>query len=87
LKSIHRFSSTADAVEDLTAVADGKLSKGLKRFLVDEIQAKAKKGKEQTLVVADPKLGMLLVVSSITSDLKPFCVGFYQAVRLRRSSR
>jgi hypothetical protein len=63
LKAIHRFSSTADAVEDLTAVADGKLSKGLKKFLVDEIQSKAKAGKEEALVVADAKLGQFAPVS------------------------
>lgn len=55
----------------MTAIADGKLSKSLKSFLVDEIQgpsaaaAAAGKGKKaaagaataDTLVVSDPKLG------------------------------
>lgn len=58
LQSIHRFSSTAEAVEDMTSIQEGKLSKALKRFLVDEVQGKAK-GKEQTLMVSDPKLGEL----------------------------
>jgi len=69
LQSIHRFSSTADAVEDLTAIQEGKLSKGLKKFLTDEISgvvdgAEGKKGKGKGkaggidgLIVADPKLG------------------------------
>ena len=55
LKSLHRFTSTATAVEDITAIQEGKLGKGLKQFLSDEIVNKGK-GKEQ-LMVADPKLG------------------------------
>ncbi|KAG2363857.1 Nop domain-containing protein [Suillus spraguei] len=54
LKALHRFTSTANAVEDLTAVQDGKLGKGLKKFLTEQVVEKAK-GKE-TLVVVDPKL-------------------------------
>ncbi|PLW05328.1 hypothetical protein PCASD_25598 [Puccinia coronata f. sp. avenae] len=42
LKSIHRFKSTADAVEDLSAIGDGGVE--------------GKKSKE-TLAVVDPKLG------------------------------
>lgn len=57
LKSLHRFTSTASAVEDYTALKEGKLGKGLKQFLSDEIVEKGK-GKE-TLLVADPKLGKL----------------------------
>ncbi|POV94736.1 hypothetical protein PSTT_16675, partial [Puccinia striiformis] len=58
LQSIHRFKSTADAVEDLSAIGDGKLSKNLKKFLIDEISGgvEGKKSKE-TLAVVDPKLG------------------------------
>ncbi|MBW0460780.1 hypothetical protein O181_000495 [Austropuccinia psidii MF-1] len=58
LKSIHSFKSTADAVEDMSAIAEGKLSKNLKKFLVDEISGGelGKKSKE-TLAVVDPKLG------------------------------
>lgn len=57
LKSIHRFNSTAAAVEDITALQEGKLGKGLKKFLSDEVVGKGK-GKEQ-LLVADNKLGAL----------------------------
>ncbi|KAI8459024.1 hypothetical protein BY996DRAFT_6430044 [Phakopsora pachyrhizi] len=58
LKSIHRFQSTADAVENMSSIGEGKLSKNLKKFLVDEISGgvEGKKSKE-TLVVVDPKLG------------------------------
>ena len=56
LKAIHRFTSTATAVEDITAMQEGKLGKGLKKFLSDEIVDKGKL-KEQ-LTVIDSKLGM-----------------------------
>ncbi|OAX40137.1 Nop domain-containing protein [Rhizopogon vinicolor AM-OR11-026] len=54
LKALHRFTSTASAVEDLTAVQEGKLGKGLKKFLTEEVVEKAKR--KETLVVVDPKL-------------------------------
>lgn len=65
LKSIHRFKSTADAVEDLSAVGDGQLSQSLKKFLIDEISGgvEGKKSKH-VLAVVDPKLG-----GSITKQL------------------
>ena len=55
LKAIHRFSSTATAVEDITAMQEGKVSKGLKQFLTEEIVNKGK-GKEK-LAVVDKTLG------------------------------
>ncbi|KAH7343851.1 Nop-domain-containing protein [Rhizoctonia solani] len=55
LKAIHRFTSTAMAVEDISAMQEGKLSKGLKQFLQDQVVDKGK-GKE-SLVVIEPKLG------------------------------
>lgn len=55
LRALHRFTSTATAVEEITAVQEGKIGKGLKKFLSKEIVEKAK-GK-QTLLVADSKLG------------------------------
>jgi nucleolar protein 58 len=57
LKAIHRFSSTASAVENITAIQEGKMSKGLKHFLTDEIVNKGK-GKDK-LAVVDKTLGML----------------------------
>jgi hypothetical protein len=56
LKAIHRFTSTAMAVEDISAMQEGKLSKGLKQFLQDQVVDKGK-GKE-SLAVIEPKLGM-----------------------------
>ncbi|KAF8760303.1 Nop protein [Rhizoctonia solani] len=55
LKAIHRFTSTAMAVEDISAMQEGKLSKGLKQFLQDQVVDKGK-GKE-SLAVIEPKLG------------------------------
>ncbi|KAG6861416.1 Nucleolar protein 58 [Termitomyces sp. Mi166 len=56
LKALHRFTSTATAVEDVTAIQNGKLGKGLKQFLTDEVLGKGK-GKESLLVV-DPHLSI-----------------------------
>ena len=55
LKAVHRFTSTASAVEDITALQNGKVGKGLKKFLTDEVVGKGK-GKDH-LVVVDPHLG------------------------------
>jgi nucleolar protein 58 len=55
LRALHRFQSTAAAVEDLTAVQEGKIPKTLKQFLTNEVVEKGK-GKE-ILAVADTKLG------------------------------
>jgi hypothetical protein len=55
LKSLHRFTSTATAVEEITTMQDGKLGKGLKEFLNKVIVEKGKNKEE--LVVIDPKLG------------------------------
>ncbi|KAF7978291.1 hypothetical protein HWV62_877 [Athelia sp. TMB] len=55
LKALHRFTSTATAVEDITALQNGKVGKGLKKFLTDEVLAKGNKDQQQ-LVVVDPHL-------------------------------
>jgi hypothetical protein len=55
LKSLHRFTSTATAVEEITTMQEGKLGKGLKEFLNKVIVEKGKNKEE--LVVIDPKLG------------------------------
>jgi nucleolar protein 58 len=55
LKSLHRFASTATAVEEITTMQEGKLGKGLKEFLNKVIVEKGKNKEE--LVVVDPKLG------------------------------
>jgi nucleolar protein 58 len=57
LQAIHQFQSTAEGVEEITALSEGKISKTLKKFLVDEVQGGKKKAKDEQLVVSDPKLG------------------------------
>ncbi|KAG8822399.1 Nucleolar protein 58 [Serendipita sp. 411] len=54
LRALHRFSSTAAAVEDLTAIQEGKIPKGLKQLLTTEILEKEKE--KEVLAVADTKL-------------------------------
>ncbi|KAF8650964.1 hypothetical protein AX16_005000 [Volvariella volvacea WC 439] len=54
LKALHRFTNTATAVEDITALQKGKIGKGLKKFLTEEVVNKGK-GKE-SLVVVDSSL-------------------------------
>lgn len=76
LKALHRFTSTATAVEDITALQGGKLGKGLKQFLTDEVVNKGK-GKESLLVV-DPNLGgksFHILRASGTSDFVPSFLG------------
>lgn len=76
LQAIHRFTSTASAVEDMTAIGEGKISKSLKKFLTDEVSGNKKLKKEQ-LVVSEPKLGgaiakkleLNVVSDSSTADL------------------
>ena len=60
LKSLHRFTSTAVAVEEVTAMQEGKLGKGLKEFLNKSIVEKGKN--KEALVVVDPKLGASPVI-------------------------
>jgi hypothetical protein len=69
LQSVHRFSDTAAAVEEISAVGEGKISKNLKKFLVEQVQGgkAAKKGKEEQLVVSDPKLVSASFRRSISS--------------------
>lgn len=54
LQAIHRFQSTAAAVEDMTSIGEGKISKSLKKFLTDEVAGSLK---NETLAVSDSKLG------------------------------
>lgn len=65
--AIQRFTSTASAVEDLSAVQEGKLTDAFSKFLVDATgggagdtdgeKKKKKKKLEETLIVSEPKLG------------------------------
>ena len=61
LKALHRFTSTASAVEDITALQNGKLGKGLKKFLSDEVKGKGK----DHLIVVDTHLGGSVQVTNV----------------------
>ena len=69
LKSMHRFTSTATAVEEITTMQEGKLGHGLKDFLNKVIVEKGKNKEE--LVVIDPKLGAFSFAFSPTRRLIP----------------
>ncbi|RPD62017.1 Nop-domain-containing protein, partial [Lentinus tigrinus ALCF2SS1-7] len=58
LKAIHRFTSTAMAVEEITALQDQKLTKSLKKFLSDEIVDKGKS--KEKLAVFDSGFGKVI---------------------------
>lgn len=75
LKAIHRFTSTATAVEDVTALQKGKIGKGLKKFLTDEMLNKGK-GKDAALLVTDPHLGIQAVIMILYAPNFVFCSSF-----------
>jgi len=79
-KALHRFTSTATAVEDITALQGGKLGKGLKQFLTDEVINKGK-GKE-SLIVVDQNLGGCLPGVCLSSELRS---AFPKDVRFQRN--
>ena len=70
------------AVEEITALQEGKLGKGLKQFLSDEVVGKGK-GKE-TLAVFDAKLGTL---NPYLVPGKNSARDFFQARALQKSSK
>lgn len=57
LKSFKKFDSAATALEEVASLVEGKVSSRLSSLL-DEI----KEEKKVSLAVADPKLGMLLLL-------------------------
>ena len=69
LRALHRFTSTATAVEEITAIQDGKIGKSLKKFLSEEILEKGK-GKH-SLLVAESKLGTSFTPEKPTAAAVP----------------
>ena len=67
LKAIHRFTSTATAVEEITALQEQKLSKSLKKFLSEEVAGKGKS--KETLAVFEAGLGAYHVLSVLQTSL------------------
>jgi len=54
LKSFLKFENTLDALESMSELVEGKLSKNLKKFLKKEISEEEKK--QSRLIISDPKL-------------------------------
>ena len=74
VQAIQRFTSTATAVEDLTAIQDGRLTDTLSKFLIDAMggageaegeKKKKKKKLDEMLIVSEPKLGRFQSVSCL----------------------
>ncbi|KAJ3023717.1 Nucleolar protein 58 [Thoreauomyces humboldtii] len=68
LKAFSKFENTTDALSAVTALVEGKMSKNLKKFLVDELNEKDLKEK---LAVGDSKLGSAIASKlgiSVVSD-------------------
>ncbi|KAJ3669869.1 hypothetical protein LUZ60_010193 [Juncus effusus] len=75
LKAFNKFENTADALSAATLLIDGKLSKGLRKFLQKNIDG-------ETLAVADSKLG-----NAIKEKLKIDCVHNNAVMELMRGLR
>ncbi|KAM0749986.1 Nop-domain-containing protein [Meredithblackwellia eburnea MCA 4105] len=86
LKAIHRFTSTASAVEDMTSIGEGTISKTLKKFLMDEVTS-SEKYKNETLAVFEPKLaGTIAKKLSIAVVSDSSVQDLYRGIRTQLSS-
>jgi nucleolar protein 58 len=72
LKEFQEFDSTATALEELTAVIEGKVTPRLANLL-DSI----KDEKKSSLAIANPKLGMIAFLSSLTVFFLYLMLMFY----------
>jgi len=79
LKAFHKFEDTAEAVQSATALVEGKLSAGMKKFLKKSIVSKEL---QETLAVADAKLG-----GAIKEKLGIACIHDESALQLTRGLR
>ncbi|KAK0205986.1 Nop domain-containing protein [Desarmillaria ectypa] len=80
LKAIHRFTTTATAVEDMTALQDGKVGPGLKKFLSDEVAGKGK-GKESLLVAETHLANAIKDLLSIKTTAGASNMDLYRGIR------
>ncbi|TFK85893.1 Nop-domain-containing protein, partial [Polyporus arcularius HHB13444] len=79
LKAIHRFTSTAMAVEEITALQEQKLTKSLKKFLSDEIIGKGKS--KETLAVFDSQLGKKIKEKLDVKVVSPHMTELFHGIR------
>ncbi|KAI0773778.1 hypothetical protein C8Q74DRAFT_1368333 [Fomes fomentarius] len=84
LKAIHRFTSTATAVEEITALQDTKLSKTLKKFLSDEVVGKGKS--KETLAVFDAALGKAVKDKLSLKVVSPNMTELFHGIRSQLTS-
>ncbi|KAH9894181.1 Nop-domain-containing protein [Cubamyces lactineus] len=83
LKAIHRFTSTADAVEEITALQENKIGKGLKKFLSEEI---AEKGKKEKLAVFDKEVAKALKEKIGIKAVSPKLTELFHGIRTQLTS-
>merc|ERR1740133_265156 len=79
LKAFHKFEDTAEAVQSATALVEGKLSSGMKKFLKKSVVSKELKDQ---LAVADAKLG-----GAIKEKLSIPCIWDESIMQLMRGLR
>ena len=79
LKQFHKFDDTAEAVQSATALVEGKLSAGMKKFLKKNVVSKEVQG---VLAVGDSKLG-----GAIKEKLNIQCVWDDSVMQLMRGLR
>ncbi|KAI0366348.1 Nop-domain-containing protein [Pilatotrama ljubarskyi] len=84
LKAIHRFTSTADAVEEITALQEHKVSKSLKKFLSEEVAGKGK-GKE-TLAVFEKEFGKAIKEKLGVKVVSPKMTELFHGIRTQLTS-
>ncbi|KAI0637720.1 Nop-domain-containing protein [Trametes polyzona] len=84
LKAIHRFTSTADAVEEITALQEHKVTKGLKKFLSEEVAGKGK-GKE-TLAVFEKEFGKAIKEKLGIKVVSPKMTELFHGIRSQLTS-
>ncbi|KAH9853861.1 Nop-domain-containing protein [Lenzites betulinus] len=84
LKAIHRFTSTADAVEEITALQEHKVTKSLKKFLSHEISGKGK-GKD-TLAVFEKEFGKALKEKLDIKVISPKMTELFHGIRSQITS-
>ncbi|KZT27061.1 Nop domain-containing protein [Neolentinus lepideus HHB14362 ss-1] len=80
LKALHRFTSTATAVEEVTAIQEGKIGKGLKKFLTDEVIEKGK-GKESLYVIENKLASSIKKKLGITVHSDKESTDLYRGIR------
>ncbi|KAI0829363.1 Nop-domain-containing protein [Trametes gibbosa] len=86
LKAIHRFTSTADAVEEITALQEHKVTKSLKNFLLKEVSGKSKGKGKDTLAVFEKEFGKALKEKLEIKVVSPKMTELFHGIRSQLTS-